>query len=130
MEITVSKAARRQRIARPVTQEVFRTASIAALGDGIAVLGGRKGDRRNSCSEFVLKNSRGASVSTSHIAHALAGCDLSVPGNTPNQVKDSFMGRLIASLPQSMVHVLAPDFAIEGIQLVIVIPNISDRHGT
>jgi hypothetical protein len=40
------------------------------------------------------------------------------------------MGRLIAALPESMVHVLTPDFAIELIQFVVVIADISERHRT
>jgi hypothetical protein len=53
-----------------------------------------------------------------------------MPSDTSNQVEDRFMDGFIAALPQSVVHVLAPDFAIVAIQLVVVLPNVPDRHRT
>jgi hypothetical protein len=103
---------------------------VTPLGYGVTILRGRKGNRRNNCSEFSLENSCGASVSTSDIAHALASCDLSAPRHTPDQIEDGFVGRFSTALPESMVHVLTPDFAIEPIQFVVVIADIPERHRT
>jgi hypothetical protein len=54
-------------------------------------------------------------VSTAYVAHRTARPDVSCVGNAFHQLDNRFFGGFAACLPETMVDVLAPQFAVEGV---------------
>ena len=90
----------------------------------MTVLGRRKRDRRNNRTELGIQEPGCSAISAPHITNAHARGDLSAPGNALDQIEDRFFGGLVAALPQAMVNMLAPDFAIVAVQFVVVVRDL------
>ena len=81
--------------------------------------------RRGNCHTSNLRAAAceetcGGTITATDVANLRAGADLCVFRDQLGQLQDRLLARFIAAQPEAVMDVLAPDIAIEMIQLIVM----------
>ena len=71
---------------------------------------------------------RRRAVSAADVAHALAGLEIEVVGDEIDQGLDGAIRAFVPGLPEPVMDVVAPDLAVEPVELVVVLRHRSCRR--